>query len=101
MLTVLGGLGLVFGPRLGLTELGRPWTFLAGFGVFLFKPREPRARIFYWLSLSFGAAVIIGGIWVGTTADLAAMAEHLLSDNASWITGQVFHVDGGMSELRT
>lgn len=33
MLSVLGGLGLVFGPRLGLTELGRPWTFLAGFGV--------------------------------------------------------------------
>lgn len=32
-LSVLGGLGLVFGPRLGLTELGRPWTFLAGFGV--------------------------------------------------------------------
>ncbi|RPI67370.1 MAG: SDR family oxidoreductase [Ignavibacteriae bacterium] len=38
---------------------------------------------------------------VGTTADLAAMAEYLLSDKASWITGQVFHVDGGMSALRT
>jgi signal transduction histidine kinase len=37
------------------------FSFLAGFGVFLFKPRELRARIFYWLSLSFGAAVIIGG----------------------------------------
>jgi signal transduction histidine kinase len=36
-------------------------SLLAGFGVFLFKPREPRARIFYWLSLSFGAAVMIGG----------------------------------------
>ena len=37
------------------------FSFLAGFGVFLFKPNEPRARIFYWLSLSFGAAVVIGG----------------------------------------
>jgi len=36
-------------------------SFLAGFGVLIFKPREPRARIFYWLSLSFGAAVTIGG----------------------------------------
>jgi signal transduction histidine kinase len=37
------------------------FSFLAGFGVFLLKTREPRARIFYWLSLSFGAAVTIGG----------------------------------------
>lgn len=36
-------------------------SLLAGIGVFLFKPREPRARIFYWLSLCFGAAVTIGG----------------------------------------
>lgn len=38
---------------------------------------------------------------VGTTADVASMVEYLLSDAASWITGQVFHVDGGMSTLRT
>lgn len=37
---------------------------------------------------------------VGTTADVASMVEYLLSDAASWITGQVFHVDGGMSTLR-
>ena len=37
------------------------FSFLAGFGVVLFKPRDRRARIFYWLSLSFGAVVVIGG----------------------------------------
>lgn len=33
LLSAVGGLGMVFGPRLGLTELGRPGTFLAGLGV--------------------------------------------------------------------
>lgn len=38
---------------------------------------------------------------VGTAADIANMAEFLLSDKATWITGQIMHVDGGMSALRT
>lgn len=38
---------------------------------------------------------------IGSPDDLAAMAEFLISEDASWITGQVFHVDGGMSSLRT
>ena len=37
---------------------------------------------------------------VGTPEDIGAMAVHLLSDEASWITGQVFAIDGGMSALR-
>lgn len=37
---------------------------------------------------------------IGQPADIAAMAKHLLSDEASWITGQVFHIDGGMSTLK-
>jgi len=37
---------------------------------------------------------------VGQVADMAAMAEFLLSDLSSWITGQVLHVDGGLSTLR-
>lgn len=36
---------------------------------------------------------------VGQPKDIAQMAQYLLSENASWITGQVFHVDGGMSTL--
>lgn len=36
---------------------------------------------------------------VGQPKDIAQMAQFLLSDDASWITGQVFHVDGGMSTL--
>ena len=31
----------------------------------------------------------------GTPADLAAMCLFLLSDEASWITGQIIDVDGG------
>jgi len=40
-------------------------SFLAGFAVLLFRPRDRRARIFYWLSLSFGATVAIGGATFG------------------------------------
>lgn len=37
---------------------------------------------------------------IGATSDIAEMAAFLLSDKASWITGQVIHVDGGMSSIR-
>lgn len=37
---------------------------------------------------------------IGNAGDIAAMAEFLLSEKASWITGQVFHVDGGISSLK-
>lgn len=36
---------------------------------------------------------------VGKPEDSAQMAGFLLSDKSSWITGQIFHVDGGMSTL--
>jgi len=35
----------------------------------------------------------------GTSQDIAQMAGFLLSDKSSWISGQIFHVDGGMSTL--
>jgi 3-oxoacyl-[acyl-carrier protein] reductase len=35
----------------------------------------------------------------GKPEDSAQMATFLLSDKSSWITGQIFHVDGGMSTL--
>ena len=35
----------------------------------------------------------------GQPEDIAQMAEFLLGDKSSWITGQVFHVDGGLSTL--
>ena len=37
----------------------------------------------------------------GTPEDIAAMAAFLLSDDSSWMSGQVLHVDGGMSRLLT
>ena len=37
---------------------------------------------------------------IGTSQEVAQMAVHLLSGEGSWITGQVFHVDGGMSSIR-
>ena len=37
---------------------------------------------------------------IGKPADIAEAVEFLLSEKASWITGQVLHVDGGMSKLK-
>jgi NAD(P)-dependent dehydrogenase (short-subunit alcohol dehydrogenase family) len=37
---------------------------------------------------------------VGTPEDIANMVSFLLSDEASWISGQIMHVDGGMSSLK-
>ncbi|MFZ0612259.1 MAG: SDR family oxidoreductase [Desulfobacterales bacterium] len=37
----------------------------------------------------------------GTPQELAGIAHFLLSDSASWITGQVISVDGGMGAVRT
>ncbi len=37
----------------------------------------------------------------GTPRELADIAHFLLSDSASWITGQIISVDGGMSAVRT
>ena len=37
---------------------------------------------------------------IGNTSDVTHMISFILSDQASWITGQIFHVDGGMSSLK-
>ncbi|WBL24417.1 SDR family NAD(P)-dependent oxidoreductase [Zunongwangia sp. HGR-M22] len=36
---------------------------------------------------------------VGTTNDIASIATFLLSDDSSWMTGQIIGVDGGLSTL--
>lgn len=36
----------------------------------------------------------------GTPGDIAGMAAYLLTDQASWITGQIIGVDGGMGSLK-
>lgn len=37
---------------------------------------------------------------IGKAEDMAEMAVFLLSEKSSWITGQVFHIDGGLSTLK-
>ena len=37
---------------------------------------------------------------LGNPEDIANMAQYLLSEDSNWITGQVFHVDGGISSLK-
>ncbi len=38
---------------------------------------------------------------IGNPADIANMASFLLSDESSWITGQIMAVDGGMSSIKS
>ena len=37
---------------------------------------------------------------IGRPEEIAKAAAYLLSDDSSWVTGQVLHIDGGMSSLR-
>lgn len=37
---------------------------------------------------------------IGKATDISEMACFLLSDKSSWITGQIMHVDGGMSAIK-
>lgn len=37
---------------------------------------------------------------IGTTGDIVNMIEFLLSNKSSWITGQIMHVDGGISTIK-
>ena len=38
---------------------------------------------------------------VGRPKDISASAVHLLSSDSAWITGQILHIDGGMSSVKT
>jgi NAD(P)-dependent dehydrogenase (short-subunit alcohol dehydrogenase family) len=37
---------------------------------------------------------------LGSSKDIANLVVYLLSDEADWITGQIFSIDGGRSTLR-
>jgi 3-oxoacyl-[acyl-carrier protein] reductase len=37
---------------------------------------------------------------IGKPEDLADMAYFLLTDSSKWVTGQILHVDGGMSSIK-
>ena len=38
---------------------------------------------------------------IGESKDIAELAVFLLSENSSWITGQIIHIDGGKSSIST
>ncbi|GAB1450974.1 hypothetical protein MASR2M47_10300 [Draconibacterium sp.] len=38
---------------------------------------------------------------IGLPDDIAQMAIFLLSEKSSWVTGQIMHVDGGMSSIKS
>lgn len=37
---------------------------------------------------------------IGTTQDIANMVEFLVTDKSTWMSGQILHLDGGMSSLK-
>ncbi len=37
---------------------------------------------------------------IGQPSDISASAVHLLSPDSAWITGQVLHIDGGLSSVK-
>ena len=37
---------------------------------------------------------------IGNAQDIANMAAYLLKEESGWVTGQVFHIDGGMSSIK-
>jgi NAD(P)-dependent dehydrogenase (short-subunit alcohol dehydrogenase family) len=37
---------------------------------------------------------------VGTVQDIANATEFLLTNKSAWVTGQIFHIDGGMSTIK-
>ena len=61
-------------------------SFLAGFVVLLFRPADRRARLFYWLSLGFGAVVTIGGGTYGVQGRPANLLPGVLFNAAYPLT---------------
>lgn len=38
---------------------------------------------------------------IGSAEDIASLAEFLLTDRSAWMTGQILHLDGGMSSIKS
>ncbi len=38
---------------------------------------------------------------IGSAEDIASLAEFLITDRSAWMTGQIIHLDGGMSGIRS
>ena len=68
-----GGEAAVTAPLTAFYDRGLPviflvtgaFGFLIGFLVFILRPGDRRARLFFWLCLAFSSAVMISGEWYG------------------------------------
>ena len=52
--------------------------FLIGFGVFILRAGDRRARLFFWLCLAFSSAVMISGEWYGVQGRALYLAPGVL-----------------------
>jgi NAD(P)-dependent dehydrogenase (short-subunit alcohol dehydrogenase family) len=63
--------------------------------------RQPNMELSGKLNhVSFDVGSEAGFPYAFLPEDMAAMTHFLLSEQARWITGQVLHVDGGISTIR-
>ena len=77
VLAILGAAGMILGPTLGATELGRPWSFLVGFVVGLI------CGLGVTLAISQGSATLIEGKVLSEEGTAVAGATvHLSTDKA-------------------
>jgi NAD(P)-dependent dehydrogenase (short-subunit alcohol dehydrogenase family) len=96
-------LGAVRTIQACLTRLRKSKT---GASVVLFSTVAVKTGMPFHASVA-GAKAAVEGLTrslaaeIGTPQEIAGLAVHLLSDASTWLTGQIIHIDGGMSALRT
>jgi signal transduction histidine kinase len=54
------------------------FSFLIGFGVFILRSDDPKARLFFWLCMAFSSAVMINGEWYGVHGRAFALIPGVL-----------------------
>ena len=64
-------------------------------GIFIRRVNHVRIAIPFYDFVFFKYDLI----FIGVKYDIAKIASFLLSEDSSWVTGQILGVDGGMSTL--
>ncbi len=60
--------------------------FLIGFGVFILRSEDARARVFFWLCMAFSSAVMISGDYYGVQGHALSIIPGILFDLAYALT---------------